>query len=284
MKLVAIADNTFREGVRQPFYVLVGLLVAALLVSHYFLPFFTLGEDIKMFEDITLSYILMGLLVTALLLASKVVDEEIENKTTLTLMSKPVRRWELIVGKFVGVMYAVTLMLVVLGALLTLLTWLRAPEELRGFGADQLDEDLVDKVGRLRQMHVLALLPAFVLVWMQIAVMAAISVAISTRLGMVLNVVIGVALFVVSHLVAFLATASGPLARTLTVLLPNLEQFNMNPLLIYRDVVFGAASAGSQVAYAEVWKLVGLASAYGAAWVVAALLLGLALFRTRELG
>lgn len=274
MKLTAIADNTFREGVRQPVYLLVLVLASAMLLLHYFLPFFTLGRDVLMFKDVSLAYILMGLLVTALLLASKVVDEEIENKTTLTLMSKPVRRWELIVGKFLGVMYAVTLMLAVLGGLLMLLTWLRAPQDMR-MAIDPFDEAAVGRLESVRRGYLLSLLPAFVLIWLQIAVMTSISVAISTRLHMVLNVVAGVAIFIVSHLVMFLAHRTDWLSRGLGVVLLNLESMNLNGLLIYGR---GDTGAG------EVWGLVGLAGVYAGAWVVSALLTGMALFRTRELG
>ncbi|MDD4891004.1 MAG: ABC transporter permease subunit [Phycisphaerae bacterium] len=284
MKVTAIADNTFREGVRQPVYLLVLVLVAALLVTHFFLPYFTLGQDILMFKDVCLAYILMGLLVTALLLASKVVDEEIENKTTLTLMSKPVRRWELILGKFVGVMYAVTLMLAILAALMVLLTYLRAPEDISTH-MDPFDEEQISRVAGARKLHVLSLLPAFVLIWLQIAVMASISVAISTRVGMVLNMVIGVALFVVFHLTPFVAERGGRAARAMTVLLANLESLNLNGLLIYKNLHFGPGPLGhGEVAYAEVWRLVGLAGGYAGAYVAAALLIAMALFRTRELG
>lgn len=284
MKLTAIADNTFREGVRQPVYLLVLLIVAALLLLHFWLPFFTLGQDVLMFKDVCLSYILMGLLVTALLLAGKVVDEEIENKTTLTLMSKPVRRWELIVGKFLGVLYAITLMLAILGLWMVLLTWLRAPEDAVR-SVDLFDAEQVAKLNDVRRVHVMSLWPAYALIWLQIAIMAALAVALSTRLGMVLNMIVGVSLFVVSHLTVFLVDTPGPLAGALVLLLPNLENLNLNGLIIYRTLVFGGGPVGAEgVAYADIWRLVGLAGAYSAAYVTATLLVALALFRTRELG
>ena len=287
MKLLTIADNTFREGVRQPVYLVVVVFVVALLVVSFFMPFFTLSDDLRMFKDVCLAYILIGLLVTALLLASKVVDEEIENRTMLTLMSKPVRRWELIVGKFVGVMAAVTLALVIFAAVLTLETYLRAPSELR-IGANTIDEDQAAKLAGVQWTDFMSLLPAYVLIWLQIAVMAAVAVAISTRAGIVVNLVCGIGLFVVAHLTPFLADATQTragwhrsVASALLLVLPHLENLNLNSVLIY---LFGDSSQPNQVPLAAIWNYVGLSGLYAGAYVAAVLLVAMALFRTRELG
>ena len=286
MKALAIASNTFREAVRQPFYLLVLVIVVALIGLHYFLPFFTLDAtgEMQMFKDVCLSYILFGLLVTALLLASKVVDEEIENRTTLTLMSKPVRRYQLILGKFVGVMAAVTLALIIYGVALYVATRLRVPEEMR-IDPQTTDEQEFEQLAAALRMHSLSLLPAYALIWLQIAVMTAIGVAASTRVGMVANLVIGIGIYVAGHLTAYLGVARGPLAKGLVVVLPFLENFNLNDLIIYKDLVFsGAAPGPGQVAYSHVWALVGLAGLYALGYVAVALTAALALFRTRELG
>lgn len=292
MKAFSIASNTFREGVRQPFYLLVLVFVLVMIVLHFWLPFFTLGAgDLLMYKDVCLGYMLFGLLVMALLLASKVVDEEIESRTMLTLMSKPVRRWELIVGKFAGVLGAVTLALIVFAAVLMLMTWLRVPTELR-IDPDTVSERQFEELAVARHMHVMSLLPAYVVMWLQIAVMASIAVALSTRLGMVVNLVVGIGVFLVSHLTPFLAQGldSMPawqrwLARVVVIVLPNLEDFNINEIVIYKTLVFGVPAAGpNEVAYVDIWSLVGSSALYAAAYVSVALLLALAMFRTRELG
>ncbi|MCG3177910.1 MAG: hypothetical protein BIFFINMI_00232 [Phycisphaerae bacterium] len=290
-KALTIASVTFREGVRQPFYLLVVLLVLALLILHYFLPFFTLGKDIRMFKEVCLGYMLLGLLLMSLLLAGKVVDEEIENRTTLTLMSKPVRRWELIVGKYLGVMAAVTLALIVFALVLIVATRLRVPEEMR-VHPDTIDEKQFQMLEQSIHMHTMSLIPACTLLWMQIAVMTAVAVAISTRAPMVLNMVAGFGIFLAAHLTPFLERAvdGAPawqrgLARVLVILLPYLENFNLNPLLIFKDIVFAGASPGiGQVAYGQVWHMVGLAGLYAAGYIAFMLSIALALFRTRELG
>jgi ABC-type transport system involved in multi-copper enzyme maturation permease subunit len=89
VKVYSVAANTFIEGVRQPVYAaIVGSAAVMILVSPY-ITMFTL--------------MLAGLLVGAFT-ASNVISQEIDNRTVLTVISKPVGRSEFILGKFLGVM------------------------------------------------------------------------------------------------------------------------------------------------------------------------------------
>ena len=67
------------------------------------LPFFTLGEDTVMFKAVGLDVILLLVLIATLFATSKSIYEEIEDRTMLTLMSKPVQKWEVLVGKYLGI-------------------------------------------------------------------------------------------------------------------------------------------------------------------------------------
>ena len=70
--------------------------------SSALLPFFTLGEDTVMFKAVGLDVILLLVLIATLFATSKSIYEEIEDRTMLTLMSKPVEQWEVLVGKYLG--------------------------------------------------------------------------------------------------------------------------------------------------------------------------------------
>ena len=67
-----------------------------------FLPFFSLGEDIKMLKDCGLATILISGLLLAVWTASTSIANEIEGKTAMTLLSKPINRRQFIVGKYIG--------------------------------------------------------------------------------------------------------------------------------------------------------------------------------------
>ena len=106
-----------KEAMSQPlFYVLLAIGVFGLILFP-FMPYNTLGEDIKMVKDEGLTLIMVLSIMLALWTASVSIAEEIEGRTALTLLSKPVGRREFILGKFLGILVPVAIMFLVLGAI-----------------------------------------------------------------------------------------------------------------------------------------------------------------------
>ena len=105
MTTIAIAKNTFWEVLKSPLFVVLGIVGIVAVVLLGMIPYFTLvlEDDVKMFKDVATAMTLFVGLLLAVLSATKVIDEEIDNKTMLTLLSKPVRRGEIVLGKFLGV-------------------------------------------------------------------------------------------------------------------------------------------------------------------------------------
>src|SRR5215831_3838471 len=122
-----IVRHTFIESIVQPIYSLLLGLGAAILVIFALLPFFTLGEDTVMFKAVGLDVILLLVLIVTLFATSRSIFDEIEDRTMLTLMSKPVRKWEVLVGKYLGIVLASLLAILVLGGILIFCMWLRLP-------------------------------------------------------------------------------------------------------------------------------------------------------------
>src|SRR5438067_8878405 len=124
-----ILRHTFFEAIVQPIYPLLLALGAAVLVIFGLLPFFTLGEDTVMYKAVALDVILLLVLVTTLFATSKSIYEEIEDRTMLTLMSKPVQKWEVLVGKYLGIICSAAMSVALLGGVLVLCTWWRIPTD-----------------------------------------------------------------------------------------------------------------------------------------------------------
>src|SRR5438094_6820814 len=122
-----ILRHTFFEAIVQPIYSLLLAIGAAILVIFGLLPFFTLGEDTIMYKAVALDVVLLLVLITTLFATSKSIYEEIEDRTMLTLMSKPVSKWEVLVGKYLGIISAAGVQVAILGAILILCTWWRIP-------------------------------------------------------------------------------------------------------------------------------------------------------------
>src|SRR5215213_4209120 len=122
-----IIRHTFLEAILQPIFTLLLALGAAILLIFGLLPFFTLGEDTVMFKSVGLDVIMLLVLISTLFATSRSIFDEIEDRTMLTLMSKPVKRWEVLVGKYLGIVTAAALAVAMLGAVLVLCTWARLP-------------------------------------------------------------------------------------------------------------------------------------------------------------
>jgi ABC-2 type transport system permease protein len=120
MPLVTIARNGFLESIRQPVYVVVVLGGILALVLNVNLAAFSLGQDDKLLVDLGLSTLFIAGLLLAAFTASSVLAREIENRTVLTVVSKPVPRWAVVVGKYLGACAAIVLAYWVLSAVFLL--------------------------------------------------------------------------------------------------------------------------------------------------------------------
>ena len=102
-QLLAIVRNTFVESIRQPIYlVMVGVGIVALVINPG-LSTFTLKDDNAFLIDMGLATIFLAGLLIAAFIATSVLTREIENKTVLTVVSKPVGRPVFVFGKYLGV-------------------------------------------------------------------------------------------------------------------------------------------------------------------------------------
>ena len=97
-----IASNTFREAVRDR--VLYNLIAFALLLSGAAIFVGQISIEIEKLVVINLGLTAVSLfgVVIAIFIGIGLVSKEIEKRTLYTVLSRPVRRWEFIVGKFFG--------------------------------------------------------------------------------------------------------------------------------------------------------------------------------------
>jgi ABC-type transport system involved in multi-copper enzyme maturation permease subunit len=97
-----IASNTFREAVRDR--VLYNLIAFALLMSGAAVLVGQISIDIERLVVINLGLTAIALfgIVIAIFVGIGLVSKEIEKRTLYTVLTRPVRRWEFIVGKFFG--------------------------------------------------------------------------------------------------------------------------------------------------------------------------------------
>jgi hypothetical protein len=297
----AIAQAAFREGIRQPMFWLLTVGAMLLLFVCPFIPYFTFGEDYEMVKELGPDTILLFTLIFGVLAASMFVSEEIEGRTAVTLMSKPVSRRQFLVGKFVGILLVSLVMFAVLGTYfegtlllkryldrmdpLTTPTWIG--NSLTDNGLPNVVNDFLRGIS-IWTNHSFDTLPGLLLSFCQVMVLVAIAVALATRLPMVVNLVIVLIVYLTAHLTPALvetarrAQQTNPgsvvaqmlsfVAQLLETVLPGLDFFHLG--------VAGASEAPIPLIPFTVYIL--SVTFYALIYTVIVILVGLVLFEDRD--
>jgi ABC-type transport system involved in multi-copper enzyme maturation permease subunit len=268
-KIAAVSLATAKSEMAQPLFLICMVIGFFLLTAFVVLPYNTFGEDIKMLKDTGLTLIMVLAIITCLWAASNSISEEIEGRTALTVLSKPIGRRQFILGKFSGITWVAAVMFLLLG-LWFLITIAYKPLY------DARETANTDPDWRTCFEEMAQTAPGLVLGFFETVVLASISVAISTRLPMLANFIICVSIYALGHLTPMLVKSSVGnfegvvfVARLLATVLPVLEHFDIKP----------AISGGIEVPLAYL----GTALLYCILYSTVAMLLALTLFEDRDL-
>ncbi|MDQ1290250.1 MAG: hypothetical protein QG615_32 [Nitrospirota bacterium] len=222
MKVLSIALNTFRENLRDK--LLYNLLVFALLMigSSLLLMRLTLGEFHRLLLNVGLGSInIFGVLI-AIFVGIGLVNKEIEKKTIYTIVSKPVARYQFLIGKYLGLTLTLFVNTVIMaGGLLLVLFAQSVPIESMLF-------------------------KALGLIFMEFMVITAVALLCSTFTSATLSAIFTLATYVIGHLTADLKTFGEKMDEGMRAvvtgiyyILPNLERFNLKGNVIHHIEVSG---------------------------------------------
>lgn len=106
----AIAALTVKEAIRNKILYLLLVFSLALISFSLIMGELTIGDELKIIKDLGLSSIhFFGILIT-IFIGIGLIFQEMEKRTIYLVLSKPLRRYQFLLGKFLGL--AVTLFLV----------------------------------------------------------------------------------------------------------------------------------------------------------------------------
>jgi ABC-type transport system involved in multi-copper enzyme maturation permease subunit len=108
-QVMALAINTAREAVRNR--ILYSILFFAVLMVGVAAVFgaASIGDQTKYMKDFSLMSVSLFGVVIAIVLGVNLLHQELVKKTIVNILSKPVARWQFIVGKFLGLFGTLTL-------------------------------------------------------------------------------------------------------------------------------------------------------------------------------
>jgi ABC-type transport system involved in multi-copper enzyme maturation permease subunit len=248
-RVSAIAYNTFREAVRDR--VLYNLVAFALLLvgAALLIQQISIGIGRLLVVNLGLAAVSFFGVVIAIFIGIGLVSKEIEKRTLYTVLARPVRRWEFILGKFLG-----------LSGTLIVNTFFMA----LGFFA------ALFYVTRHFQSSDAYLLVALYFIVLQFILVTAVALLFSSFSSPLLSAVFTFCLFVIGSFsgdlrsfASIAAGAPGVLARGLVYLVPNFSALN-----IVSSVAHGEPVAGSLIFYNTVYTVLYAAAAIAASALV----------------
>jgi len=123
-RIWAVAANTFLEAFRQKVFAVLLIFALVLLGGANYFAEFSFQEQFKFLKDLGYATISLTGLLVGLLGAAQLIPAEIERRTILTALCRPLRRWEFIAGKYLGLVTLLGVMLGVMAAgFLAVLHW-----------------------------------------------------------------------------------------------------------------------------------------------------------------
>lgn len=254
-RIASIAANTFRESIRNK--ILYAILAFALFVIGltFFLADLSMGDLARIITDVGLASIHIFGVVMAVFIGITLVSQEVERKTVYLILSKPVPRWEFVVGKALGLSLTLALTTLMMAVLLF------AIQAGYRFGGSAQPGIFVASAGIYMELILLVCLASF----------------FSTFTTPVLSATFTISMFVIGHVTKDLLVFGGrsssfavnAAAQALYYILPNLEIFNWK-----NEAVYGGARSPA---------LIPLAAAYLLLYAGAILLLACLLFSRKDL-
>lgn len=254
----AIARNTFLEAARNRAFLGLGIAAMGLVVASLALANLAISDQkARVLTDFGLFAIALLLVVIAVTMGVILVFQEVDRKTFYVVLTKPIRRYEVLAGKLLGLYGVLAIALVGMSA-----AWLVA---LRIQGVPLLPD----------------MAPALVLVWMQAAVLTSVALFFSAFATPLMSGVFTVGFYLIGSSLTVLqdhlsarkgALVTDPTARALAraavFLLPDLSHFHVG-----KELVLGIPVG---------WDYVAAAGGYALGWVLLFFSLAVLVFERRD--
>lgn len=270
-RLFLVASNTAGEAARQRYFLVSGLLAAAVAALAVALRAMDFGEsELKFTADLGFGALFFFGSLLAVVLPVHLFFSEIENRTALTLLARPLRRWEFLAGKLLGVWGLLAALVAALVGVTFAMLAVRHAELV----------EIAREAGRPSPVFNASGVALFLMLQVvRLGVVAAVTLFTCTYARSALFAYGAAFAWLVAGQTVWLArewfsVAQGAWASGLSFLMraiPDLQAFNLADALVFP----GRAGVPVGAAFGAI--------AYGLGWMIVLIALGSALFKNREL-
>ncbi len=252
MKIRAIAFNTFKEAIRDRILYLLLFFAAVCIIFSRILALLTVGDRAKIITDVGLASLSLFGVLMAILIGTGLVYKEIDKRTIYTLLSKPIQRYQFLLGKYLGLLLTLFVMLVLMALIfLVLLLLYNYP------------------VGG-------SFFIAILFIFLELCLITAVAMLFSCFSTPILSTLFSLSFYLIGHISWGLETllnkipqgGGKTLARFLYVFLPDLENFNFKTEVVHHLPIPP--------------KIILFSTLYGLFYTVFILALAIIVFRRRD--
>lgn len=232
MRLFTIAHQTFTEARRNKIFYSIFLFALVVVLNSVLFTEVTITTVDRMIKDAGVAAINAFALALTVFIGVGVINREVDRRSLYAVITKPIGRWEFILGKYVGLM---SVMLVTCGA---------------------MSLGLLVALINFKTPLTHGLFLGFLGVFLEVAVLGALALLCSTFTNAFVSGFITAAVFISGHLsteLKFAAIKSGSafskaMGWAIYYLVPNLERFNFKLQVTY-DLPFEPEIVATSVAY-----------------------------------
>ncbi len=275
-----IGLNTFTESMRQKVFNILLVFALVAIGSASFFTEFTFSVQLKFVKDFCLGAMSVFGTVSAIVGTAQLLPNELETRTIYTILAKPVRRLEFILGKYTGAAMLLFLTVLVMSVMTGVVLKFKetrliadARQDLQQSVSSEdralAEQDLARIRAEARDMD---MVKAVILIFVKLSLLAAITLLISTiSTSMVFNVAIAFMVFFAGHMrsTAAEAWAQHKIWLALLAVIPDLGAFN-----VADDINLGNVIP---------WQHVGQVTVDGLARIVVILIATHLIFAKREI-
>jgi len=257
-RIWAIALNTFREAARIRVLYGIGVLVLGSNLLALVLGQLSLNEPGRVARDVGLAGISLFGSLTAILLGVFLLYTEVARRTIHAIITKPISRWEFVVGKYLGMAVVLSVLVAVFGLAMVAMLALQGTGLSSGLGK------------------------ALVLSWFEVLTVAAIAIFFSSFSTPFLSGIFALATWVIGRLAPDLAATTqqaSPVIRITTrialEIVPDVHLFAVSG----RSLDGAAVSVHGDFVP---WSYVALACGHGLGWIIALIAFAAVVFHRRD--
>lgn len=244
MRVLAVAMNTFREAVRDRVLYVLLFFSAATIVSSKALGYISVGQDMKIVTDISLASVSIFGVLIAVFVGTNLVYKEIDKRTVYTILSRPIWRYEFLLGKYCGLAILIAVVTFVMTSVSAVYITLLGGE-----------------VGS-------TFFQAALLIYWKLLLVTALSILLSTLTSPILGAIIVFTCYVLGHATGILVdlpaqfegTLMQDMTRVIYYVVPNLSNFDIRAEAA-NGLTVSASYVGWTLAYGTVYVALFLALA-----------------------